>query len=382
MERGHAVSVVYYAAPFAHSMPREVEVRFVKPTPLHHYAAKIFSGYRLWARRLRSWELSREIEKALEEIDRKEKINVVEITEGLNVRRIGERWATVVRAHGSDWAFRHFCRDGETKWDGLLIREQAEQFRRAEAVSPLSKHYAAYLSETCGIPRARFETLPYPIDERRFHPQGESRPDMQPLALMSVGRLERRKGTDMCVRAMNQVWKRFAEARLYLLGGEAQFTRAQLRQMAEEKFAEKVFFSGFVAYDALPSFYRGAKIYLALTQYETFGYTILEAMSCGVPVVACDSGAVKELVEDGVNGRLVPFGDAQAAAQAIIETLSNEKKRALMGVKARETALQYSLDTIGQKHIQMYEQASSAFGKTPSLKTGTLHAKNNAHPSR
>jgi glycosyltransferase involved in cell wall biosynthesis len=285
------------------------------------------------------------------------------MTEGYYVRGISKRWAVILRAHGSDWAFRHFCEEDDTTWDQIAINEQARQFRHAHVVSPLSKHYSEYLSAVCNLPGYMFQELPYPIDIDRFTPIGRSNPDIIHNSLMTIGRLEHRKGSDVAVQAMNSVWKSVDDARLYMLGSESQFTRNSLAGLADKKHRGQVMFPGFIEHGHLPSYYRAIKAYFAPTQYETLGYTILEAMSCGVPVVACPTGAVPELVEDGVNGKLVPFGQPEYAAQEIINLLKDEPKRQNMGTKARETALKYSLNIIGAKHVEMYERARSIFIK-------------------
>ena len=126
---------------------------------------------------------------------------------------------------------------------------------------------------------------------------------------MSVGRLEHRKGTNVLFEALPAVWEGFHDLRVHLLGSESGFTREELLKMVPVAKREQVVFPGFLPHDRLPEYYRPTTVYVTPTQYETFGYTILEAMACGCPVISCRVGAVPELIEDGVHGVLVPFGD-------------------------------------------------------------------------
>jgi glycosyltransferase involved in cell wall biosynthesis len=359
---GHRISVLYTGtAPFQSGMPDGVNVCFVPRRNLHYYLGRLTGKYRLWARRLRTLETSWEAGRVLESLHLQMPVDVIEVTEGYSIGRMTRRWPVIVRAHGSDWAFRHFCRDGDGTWDKILVREQARQFQQAHMVSPLSEHYADFLSDACQLPRSAFVPLPYPIDHRRFSPDAQGLPADAPVSLLSIGRLEHRKGSDVAVRAMNHVWREFPQARLYFLGREAQYQQSDLLALVPESQRQQIIFPGFLPYHALPDYYRSASLYLALTQFETFGYTVLEALACGTPVIACPTGAVPELLEDGCTGRLVPFDDAERAGQAIVELLRDDANRAEMSRAARQKAEQYALDIVGPAHLEMYERARQKF---------------------
>jgi 2-deoxystreptamine N-acetyl-D-glucosaminyltransferase/2-deoxystreptamine glucosyltransferase len=94
--------------------------------------------------------------------------------------------------------------------------------------------------------------------------------------------------------------------------------------------------------------------------YETFGYTILEAMASGLPVIGSRVGAVPELIEHGRTGLLVPFGDVNALAEAIDRVLSDPGLAKDIGATARTKALQYALEEIGPRHESLYEMALQA----------------------
>jgi glycosyltransferase involved in cell wall biosynthesis len=132
--------------------------------------------------------------------------------------------------------------------------------------------------------------------------------------------------------------------------------------MASPAQQERVIFPGFVPHQNMPQFYQNTTIYIAPTQYETFGYTILEAMACGRPTITTPVGAVPELIEDGVHGFLVPFGNAEILANAIEDLLSKPKLMKRMGTNAREKASDFSLEKIGGKLESFYAYAVSKAG--------------------
>jgi glycosyltransferase involved in cell wall biosynthesis len=75
---------------------------------------------------------------------------------------------------------------------------------------------------------------------------------------------------------------------------------------------------------------------VAPSLWENFPYSALEAMACGLPVVATRTGGLPEMIEDGETGLLVPPGDDGALAQAICSLLECEPRRAEMGLRARQ----------------------------------------------
>jgi glycosyltransferase involved in cell wall biosynthesis len=357
--QGHRVSIVYTVRSTggAHAFPPHVRVLYAPRGSLHYYLSKLVSGFRAWPLRLRAWERAWAVYWALCRIDEQEPVDVVEVTEGLPLALLRRRWAVVVRAQGSAWTVRHFCRDGDSRWDAWLIRQEAQQLRDAYVVSALSEHLADHLSAFCQFPRGRIRAIPYPIDTERFRPDDAHRFTSPHPTLMSIGRLERRKGIDVLLRALPAVWEEFPDSRLALLGSEAEFTQGQLLQMVPASKRQHVVFPGFVAHEKLPAYYRAADVYVAPTQYEAFGYTILEAMACGCPVISCRVGGVPELIEENGNGVLLSFGEEQALSQAITDLLSSPDRCNQMGRMGRRLSLRYALDRVGPLHEEMYQQA-------------------------
>ncbi len=357
-QQGHRISVVYnsVAPQVKPSFPSSVRVEFAPPGTLHYYLARTAGGYHGWAQRLRAHEFAWAIGRALDWIARSERIDLVEINEGLPISSIRKRWRVIVRAHGSDWTFRHFCRDGDDRNDPWLVRLEARQLAQADATSAISQHLADHISEFCQFPRDRIRVIPYPIDTNLFsaRPSGS---DSQPATLLTIGRLEKRKGIDNLLQAMSRVWLHSPKLETYLLGSEAGFRWNDLLSLAPDTKRNQLIFPGFVSHEHLPSYYRKATLYVAPTLYETFAYTILEAMACGLPVIASRVGAIPELVDDGVTGLLVPPGDPASLADAIIRLLDDPTRRALMGQRARDKAeAEYSVEKIAALTIAFYQR--------------------------
>ena len=102
--------------------------------------------------------------------------------------------------------------------------------------------------------------------------------------------------------------------------------------------------------------YSLADVFVMPSVQEAFGMTGIEAMACGAPVVAFDTGGPRDFVKDGVTGRLVPVGDAEALAQAIAEALSWHYRSSLQA-RCREHVLSaYTLAAQATAYRSLYQR--------------------------
>ncbi|MDY6989594.1 MAG: glycosyltransferase family 4 protein [Thermodesulfobacteriota bacterium] len=114
---------------------------------------------------------------------------------------------------------------------------------------------------------------------------------------------------------------------------------------------------GVVSYADEPSLYRGAHVFVfPSVWHEPFGMPVIEAMSCGLPVVSTRSGGITELVEDGKTGLLVERGDSQMLADAIMRLLRDDPLRELMGKAGRKRVLErFTWDKIAEGFLTLYK---------------------------
>jgi glycogen(starch) synthase len=160
--------------------------------------------------------------------------------------------------------------------------------------------------------------------------------------LLFVGRLERRKGIDVLLQVLPGLVERFPELRVTIIGRDTPSTEldrtyreAFLEQHAgRPDILERVRFAGELPDDEVRDAYASCDVFCAPSRYESFGLVLLEAMSFGKPVVACDEGGMADLVED--NGLLVPPDDAPALAEALARLIADADLREKMGRRGRE----------------------------------------------
>lgn len=157
------------------------------------------------------------------------------------------------------------------------------------------------------------------------------------LTIAFAGKLVQNKGVEELVKAVIILSKEFAGLQLKLMGkGDEKFI-AKLKEIISEANASHLFeFAGFVDKTALGNELCKAHLFAAPSYYEGGpGFVYLEAMACGLPVVACSGSGVEEIIEDGFNGYLVPPQDVLALTTALRKLLSDPNKMENMGKNAR-----------------------------------------------
>jgi len=158
--------------------------------------------------------------------------------------------------------------------------------------------------------------------------------------LLYVGRLAPEKRLDVLLDAFATVRRHMEDVALVVVGhGPA---ADQLRRRA----GDRVRFTGYLTGDALADAYAAADVFVFPSETETFGNVVVEALASGLAVVAADSGGAAETVRNGGNGLLVPAGDADAFARAMLQLLADEPLRLALAGRARADALRRNWDEI------------------------------------
>lgn len=214
---------------------------------------------------------------------------------------------------------------------------------RMDGVIATSAKGAAYLEWPA-------EVILHGIDTQAFSP-AENRtalrarlglPETGPL-IGCYGRIRAQKGTDAFVAAMIAVLREHPSAHALVMGRATEkhtaFLSGLRRQVAEAGLSERILFCPEVPVWEMADWYRVLDLFVAPQRWEGFGLTPLEAMACGVPVVATRVGAFEELVAEGETGHLVPPGAPEALAEATLRLLARPGALAQMGAAARARAV-------------------------------------------
>jgi len=181
--------------------------------------------------------------------------------------------------------------------------------------------------------------------------------------LLYVGRFTAVKRVGLLVRAYAQARRRFrVRAPLVLLGGHPGELegRHPLDEVADAGVPD-VFLAGWRPQDALPGALNAADLLVLPSVREQFGQVLVEAMACGVPVVAVDAHGPATIVEPGRTGWLVPPDDLEALAAALAAAVNDPAGRARMGDAGWHTSrARYSLEAVVAGVAGAYEQTRTA----------------------
>jgi len=191
------------------------------------------------------------------------------------------------------------------------------------------------------IPRSRIEVIYNGIDVPVAHddsPRARARAglglDQSAAVVLSVGRLDRVKDFGTLVRAMTKVVIDVPEAVLLIAGGGDEAYRQELIRLADELgIADHVRLLG--SRRDVPALLAACDVFTLTSVTEALSMTILEAMAAGRPVLATDVGGNAEVVVPGETGVLIPVGDSSAAAQALIDLLTDPRRARGMGAAGR-----------------------------------------------
>jgi D-inositol-3-phosphate glycosyltransferase len=181
-----------------------------------------------------------------------------------------------------------------------------------------------------------------------------------------VSRLVERKGIGNVITAMAQL----PEAELVVAGGPpaAELARdpeaRRLAVLAQRLgVAGRVRLLGRVGRAELPALYRSADLVVNVPWYEPFGIVPLEAMACGVPVVASAVGGLVDTVVDGVTGAHVPPRRPGLVAEAVAGLLADPERRAALGAAgARRARRRYGWDRIARSTLEVYAGLPAGIG--------------------
>ena len=241
-------------------------------------------------------------------------------------RFFSPRCILVVQSHGIE------------VWRPLSFLRRHALASAALVLAP-SRHTAQQLSSVQRIIESRIAVLPWPLSSDFF--RFAACPDELPLpagfpperVILTVGRLdssERYKGTDALLAALSQLRPSFRDLHLAIVGRGSDIPRLH-RLAANLGVSEYVHFFGGLSREALAACYSRSEIFALPSSGEGFGLVFLEAMAFAKPLVAIAAGGSPDLVQDGINGLLVPPQDPEKLSAALSRLLSEGELRFALG---------------------------------------------------
>ena len=167
-------------------------------------------------------------------------------------------------------------------------------------------------------------------------------------AVLTIGQFIHRKGFDVLLKAAGEV---DAGVGIYIVGGVPTQEYLKLR---DERMLQNIHFLDFQPKERLKLLYKAADLFVLPTREDIWGLVINEAMAYGLPVITTDRCvAGLDLVEDGVNGYIVPVGDEKALAEKMNLALRADLQA--MGAVSLEKIRPYTIENMARSHVEILE---------------------------
>jgi glycosyltransferase involved in cell wall biosynthesis len=239
----------------------------------------------------------------------------------------------------------------------LIGKEALRKARRIISVS----HRVAREFTAIGVPEEKMAVIPNGIDLGEFKqlPAGDpfrKRLDIKEneKIVLTVGRLEKIKGFQYLIRALPSIIKEVGSTRLVIAGPDFNYG-GKLKKLTEEtNVQDHVTFYGPINGKEKFEAFSAADVVAVPSLYEGFGMLLLEAMAAGKPLVATNTGAAPEIIQDGKNGILASPGDAEDLAGKIIKLLSDDQLMHLVGQESRKTVEAFDWEKVSEQIHKLY----------------------------
>lgn len=175
--------------------------------------------------------------------------------------------------------------------------------------------------------------------------------------ILTVSKIIEQKGIQNIILAMPDILKYDGNIKLVVVG-EGDYM-ANLKKLVQKlSVGTNVIFIGNVPFESLPDYFNACDLFVNPTiRQNGYDLTILEAMACEKPVVVSNIGSVPTVIEDGVDGLLVPTGDIKKLAEAVIKVLKDKELAERLGKAARKKVVEkFSVESMVEGTIKVYEE--------------------------
>jgi len=332
--RGHHVDVITSHIPGAEQQPHVIRLGRSQPVYANGSQARITLG----------WHLRRDMRRAL----RQGRYDIVHVhsplTPVLPILAIEEADCPVVGTFHT-----YFDRSIGYTLGRRFFQKRLDMLSAAVAVSH---------STTVALDRyfeADWQIIPNGIDTDVFHPSAPSPPGLTkdvPTVLF-LGRFDPRNGLTTLIDSFRRVkakGNRGRRARLVVVG-DGPLREHYYKQANGDK---DIVFVGAVL-EGRPSYYAHSSVYACPTTKASFGITLLESMACETPVVCSDILGFRDVVVDGREALMVPCGDRDALADALVRVLDDEGLAIQLGTTGRQNSLEYSWARVTSRVLDVYQ---------------------------
>jgi glycosyltransferase involved in cell wall biosynthesis len=281
-------------------------------------------------------------------------------------RLAGRGIPVVERLHGPHVFVRDAGEPADQKAVGDL-REAAEinSFRKVQAITAPTRRLLEDLDNRYGLAAPVVRSIPNPVHSIS-RTDAWAADQVDPDQILFVGRIDLCKGADVAMRAFEGALQHRPSLKLVMAGpdngiltagGDTIHFHDFIKRKLRPETRARIRFLGVQAPERVAELRRQSCMAVIASRFENFPYSIAEAMSVGMPLVTTDTFGGGEMIRPGQDGMVVPVGDVEAMAGAIIEIAGDRARAAQMGRSALRRAAEWlSPARIAEESLEVYRQ--------------------------
>jgi glycosyltransferase involved in cell wall biosynthesis len=232
----------------------------------------------------------------------------------------------------------------------ISCRIESKLFDISDKITSVASSVSQELGEY-GLDPNAVEVIGNGVDEKLFYPVQRKN---QEKYILYTGRLSYRKGLFDFIECGIRICSRYPEIN-FKLTGKGPLSDKLEKIVHESGYEDRFEFLGHVEKSKLIELYQNATVFILPSHYEGLPTTLLEAMSCGLPIVATAVSGNLDVLKSKKNGILVPIKSPDKMAEAVSSLLDDENLRTELGVAARKTIEEkFTWDAISDKILRCY----------------------------
>lgn len=230
-----------------------------------------------------------------------------------------------------------------------------------------SAYYISQLNDLGFYPK-KVSIIRYGVNTQDFKPRNKDKNLLKEMGIgfdnkvvLGVGRMVVQKGFIYLLRAFKQIYKKIPKSKLIIVGDGYEKKRLE-REAKKLKIEDKVILPGTILYNQLSKFYNIADCFVVPSfkdreaSLDASPVSMMEAMACGVPVVATRFAASKDLVVGGKTGYLVQERNSNQIANALVKLLKKNDKAKIKDEVRKIAVNNFSVEQISKKYIEIFEK--------------------------
>ena len=215
------------------------------------------------------------------------------------------------------------------------------------------------LKESCNkfSPTHNVKVITNGVDGEIFYPLRDKNYSENSINLLYVSRLTLQKKIGVLIKACAILNTRGTTNFKLTVVGDGHLKNEMFQKIKEYKIENKVNFSGWKNLEELPDIYRNADVFILPSVMEGMSSVALQAMACGLPIIASRVQGFEQVLEDNVNGLFAEYNNPDDFANAIEKLIKSKELREKMSKKSMEKSKDFLWGNIAKQYLELYEKA-------------------------